>query len=128
MAKKENESYTNLIGISTLAAFIASLCCISPVLLVLFGISSVSFAAALDTQFDTNFEIFFILAGIATLFAGVWYLHQSKKIYLGKYTHITDVLIVGLVMFVVAYLIIHNVIANYAEIALGFDVYRLYVP
>jgi uncharacterized membrane protein YidH (DUF202 family) len=126
LAKKEN--YNSLIGISTLAAFIASLCCISPVLLVLFGASSISFAAALDTQLDTNFEIFFILAGIATLFVGVWYLKQSNKIYLGKYNHITDVLIVGLVMFVVAYLIIHNIIANYAETALGFDLYSSYVP
>lgn len=129
------EDYTSIIGISSLAGLIASLCCVTPVVLVLFGITSVSFASALDYQLDSNYEAAFVLLGMATLFLGIWVYYKKNRLFLsdnvGK-TRLINYLIIGMVFFLVAYLIIHNIIAFSLEERLGIwggeNVYFGYKP
>lgn len=54
----------NLIG---LPVFIASLCCLAPIILVLFGLSTLSFAISLTNVLDGQYRILFILAGLIIL-------------------------------------------------------------
>jgi hypothetical protein len=116
------KDYGPLIGISTLAAFIASLCCITPIVLVLFGLTSVSFATALDQNLDTKYEALFILIGMITLFLSIW-IYQKKLGFFGltnqKQTRLVNYFIIGMVLFVTFYLIIHNLIGYNLEQRLG---------
>ena len=50
-----------------LPIFIASLCCLTPIILVLFGISSIAFAASLTNILEGQYKFIFILAGAITL-------------------------------------------------------------
>jgi copper chaperone CopZ len=69
--KKEYKSFK--VGI--IAGLIASLCCISPIIIVLFGLGTVSFALSF-----TQYKIYFLLAAfIFTLLATILYLRQRSK-------------------------------------------------
>lgn len=60
---------------------IASLCCFAPVVLVLFGLSTVAFAASLSDIFYGQYKWWFRLVGLALLtVAFVIYLRRSKGI------------------------------------------------
>jgi copper chaperone CopZ len=70
----DKESKRGII-IGIISALVASLCCIGPIIILLFGLSTVSFALSLS-----KYKIYFLLAGIifATL-AIVIYLRQRSK-------------------------------------------------
>lgn len=60
---------------------IASLCCFAPVVLVLFGLSTVAFAASLSDILYGQYKWWFRLVGLALLTASfVIYLRRSKGI------------------------------------------------
>lgn len=78
----------DLIKFSAPAVFIASLCCIAPIVVVLLGLGSVSFAIGLTDLLDRQYQWVFILAGFVTLVIslviyfrsrGVCTLDQAKK-------------------------------------------------
>lgn len=70
-----------LLRISSLPVLIASLCCLSPVILVAVGLSSVSFAASLADTFYGEYKWAFRGAGlIALVFALVYYFRSQKGI------------------------------------------------
>lgn len=60
---------------------VASLCCLTPVIIVLFGLGSVSIAASLaDTLYGT-YKWVFRIVGLALLaFSIIWYLRREKGI------------------------------------------------
>lgn len=63
------------------AAFIGGLCCFTPIVLVLFGISTVSFAASLsDTLYGTYKWAFRGAAFLFLLAALFWYFYKKEKI------------------------------------------------
>lgn len=76
--KKSLKSLLKITGIPVVAA---SLCCLTPVVIVLFGLGSVSLAASLaDTLYGT-YKWVFRLAGLLLLAASlVWYLRREKGI------------------------------------------------
>jgi amino acid transporter len=62
-------------------AFIAGLCCFTPVVLVLFGLSSVTFAASLaDTLYGTYKWVFRGVALALMLGALFWYYYKKEKV------------------------------------------------
>ncbi len=63
--------------ISTVAAFIAGLCCFSPVVLVLFGLGTASFAGGLADTLYGEYKWFFRLAGLVLI--GLSYMFWYKK-------------------------------------------------
>lgn len=67
--------------ITGLPILIASLCCLSPVILVLFGLGTVSFAASLADTLYGSYRWIFRIAGILLLAASlIWYLRRKRGI------------------------------------------------
>lgn len=70
-----------LFKITWLPVVIASLCCLAPVILVLFGLSTAAFAASLSDILYSQYKWWFRLAGLILLTASfVFYLRRSKGI------------------------------------------------
>ena len=70
-----------LLKVSSVPVVIASLCCLSPVILVLLGIGTVSFASSLADTFYGDYKWAFRIAGLlALLVAVVMYLRRQKGI------------------------------------------------
>ncbi len=70
-----------LIKISSIPVFLASLCCLSPVILVLLGISTVSFASSLADTFYGDYKWAFRIVGILALLTSLaYYLRRTKGI------------------------------------------------
>lgn len=70
-----------ILKISGIPVVLASLCCLSPVILVLLGISSVSFASSLADTFYGEFKWVFRGIGFAALLGSlVYYLYRQKGI------------------------------------------------
>ena len=72
---------TDAVKVSSIPVLIASLCCLSPVILVVAGIGSVAFATSLaDTLYGT-YKWYFRIAGLlALLVALVLYFRRTKGI------------------------------------------------
>lgn len=71
----------DIFKISSIPVALASLCCLSPVILVLLGLSSVSFATSLADTFYGDYKWAFRIVGIIALIASlIYYLRRSKGI------------------------------------------------
>jgi len=67
--------------ISLIPVVVASLCCLSPIILVLFGIGTVGFASSLSDTLYGEYKWYFRLAGfIALAVALLLYFRRSKGI------------------------------------------------
>lgn len=74
-------SFWNIFKITWFPVFVASLCCLAPVILVLFGLSTVAFAASLSDILYGQHKWWFRLVGLLLLAASfVIYLRRSKGI------------------------------------------------
>lgn len=70
-----------IVKVTGLPILIASLCCLSPVILVLFGLGTVSFAASLADTLYGSYRWLFRIAGILLLAVSlVWYLRKKRGI------------------------------------------------
>lgn len=65
--------------ISSLPVMIASLCCLSPVILVLLGLSTVSFASSLADTLYGDYKWVFRGIGLLTLLGSLWFYLSRKK-------------------------------------------------
>ena len=75
------ERIKDLLKISSLPVVLASLCCLSPVILVLLGISSVSFASSLSHTLYGEYKwIFRSIGFIAFLGSLAYYLNRKKGV------------------------------------------------
>lgn len=105
----ESEDYTPVISISFISALIAGFCCIAPVVLVLLGISTVSFAAALNNTIETVYDMAFMIAGLAFLFLAISiYVNTKGKLEYQPNRRYINLFILGLMFFTVAYLLLHD--------------------
>src|SRR3989338_444414 len=111
MTKKirKEENTNKALGVGAIGALIASLCCITPLVIVLFGLGSISFALSF-----TKYKLFFIVLG--SLFVALSIFLNIKKpgttcsidpekIRTKKYF-----IIITLIVMVILYLIIQNYI------------------
>ncbi len=74
-------NFRELLKISSIPVAIASLCCLSPVILVLLGVSTISFASSLADTFYGEFKwVFRGLGLIALLFSLFYYLKRKKGV------------------------------------------------
>ncbi len=70
-----------ILKISSIPVVLASLCCLSPVILVLLGISTVSFASSLADTFYGEYKWAFRIVGLLALFGSLaYYLRRNKGI------------------------------------------------
>lgn len=71
----------DLFKLSAFPVFVASLCCLSPVILVSLGIASISFGSSLADTFYGTYKWWFRLAGFTSLTVSiVYYLRRQKGI------------------------------------------------
>jgi len=70
----------DIIKLTSPSIFLASLCCLAPIVLVLLGVSTVSAAAALTNVLDGQFLWLFILIGIVTLILSLVIYFRKKGI------------------------------------------------
>lgn len=57
----------DLLNLTGLPILIASLCCLTPIILVLFGFSSLAFAISLTNLLEGQYQWLFIMIGVLTL-------------------------------------------------------------
>ena len=107
-----------ILTLSWLPVIIASLCCLAPIILVLFGLSSLTFAISLTNILDGQYRWAFIFAGLITLIIslviyfrkrGVCTLDQAKK----HRNEIINKVLLVLIISVVAYLLFFYVILGF---------------
>jgi hypothetical protein len=73
--------FKDILKISSIPVLFASLCCLSPVILVLLGLSTVSFASSLaDTLYGDYKWVFRVVGLIALLASLVYYLRRKKGV------------------------------------------------
>lgn len=71
----------DILKISSLPVLLASLCCLSPVILVLLGVSTVSFASSLSDTLYGDYKWVFRTVGLLTLLVSLaLYLKRQKNI------------------------------------------------
>ena len=117
-------NWQDTLKITGIPVVIASLCCFSSVVLVLFGLSSVSFAASLaDTFYGSYRWVFravgFFLLALSLLFyfrqKGICTLDDAKR----KRTMIMNTVILSLIIAVLGYLFFLYVVVEYLGTLLG---------
>jgi hypothetical protein len=70
-----------ILKISSIPVVLASMCCLSPVILVLLGVSTVSFASSLADTFYGDYKWAFRIVGILALLTSLaYYLRRTKGI------------------------------------------------
>lgn len=107
------------------SAFIGGLCCFAPVVLVLFGISSVSFAASLSSTLYGTYKWMF--RGTAFLFllaALFWYFYKKEKVctideFKKKRRTIINFALIAIILAIMAYVIWLYVIVEVIGLAIG---------
>ena len=112
-------------GVISLSAFVGGLCCFTPVVLVLFGVSSISYAASLsDTLYYgyrwyfRGFAFFTLLLGLAYYFYkrhGVCSLDEVKR----QRQKIINITLVAIIVATLAYIIWLYVIVEIIGVVLG---------
>lgn len=80
MQKLSNSDKKGTLIISSISAFIAGLCCFSPIVIVLFGLGSVSFASSLADTLYGEYKWYFRGAGLLFLAAAYmyWYFRRTR--------------------------------------------------
>lgn len=105
-------------NIASIPIVLASLCCLSPVILVLFGLSTVGFAASLSDIFYGEFKWYFRLAGLLALTLtylyhlrrqGICTLDQANR----EWNRIINGFLLTLIVGIVGYLLFLYVIVEY---------------
>ena|SRR3989338_79998 len=113
-----------LFKISSLPVLVASLCCLSPVILVALGISSVSFGASLADTFYGEYKWIFRGAGLlALVFALAYYFRSQKGICtlddaVRRRNEIINTVAVAVIASVLGYLFFLYVVVHYAGVFL----------
>lgn len=110
----------SILKITGIPVIVASLCCLTPVVLVFFGLGSVSLAASLaDTLYGT-YKWTFRIAGLVFLgLSLVWYLRREKGICTideakKRRNEILNIVGITLIIGVIGYILWLYVIVGYA--------------
>jgi len=74
-----NEKVRDIFKLSGIPIILASLCCLSPVILVLIGVSTVSFASSLADTLYGDYKWYFRGIGLVSLFGALYYYFTRTK-------------------------------------------------
>ena len=119
--KKINE----IIKISSIPVVLASMCCLSPVILVLLGVSTVSFASSLADTFYGEYKWVFRGVGLLALLGSLaFYLRRNKGICtiddaVRRRNEILNYLALTLIAGVIGYLFFLYVVVHYVGVWLS---------
>jgi len=114
----------DMLKLTWLPIVAASLCCLSPLILVLFGLSSVSFAASLSGTLYGGYRWVFRLAGLLLLGGSLWMYFRRKGICTiadarKHRTEVMNAILLVLVAGVVGYVVFLYGVVEYGGIAAG---------
>lgn len=68
-----------ILKISSVPVLVASLCCLSPIILVLLGVSGVAFASSLADTLYGEYKWYFRIAGLLALAAALFFYFRREK-------------------------------------------------
>ncbi|MBI4193346.1 MAG: hypothetical protein HY536_01835 [Candidatus Colwellbacteria bacterium] len=115
----------DIFKIASIPVVMASLCCLSPVILVLLGVSTVSFAASLSDVLYGQYAWYFRIAGLLALAIalavyfrrrhGICTLDEAKK----RRNEIINTTLTILIAAVIGYIVFLYGLVEYAGILLG---------
>lgn len=119
--KTKEKGFWAAIGAGTT---VASLCCLTPLVLVMFGLSTVSFASSLADTLYGSYKWVFRIAGLLFLglalilyfrSRGICTFDQAKR----QRNEILNKVLIAVIAGIVAYIIFLYVIVHYAGVWLG---------
>jgi len=119
------QSLRDAFKISSIPVVLASLCCLSPIILVLLGISTVSFASSLaDTLYGDYKWVFRGIGLLALLGSLVYYLRRQKGIctvddVVRRRNEVLNYLALSVIAGVVGYIFFLYVVLHYAGVFLS---------
>lgn len=117
--------FKDLVKISGIPVLIASLCCLSPVIIVLAGLGSVAFASSLADTLYGEYKWYFRVAGLLLLVASlVFYLWRTKGICtideaVKRRNEIINIVALTLVAGVVGYIVVLYGVIHYIGAFMG---------
>ncbi len=123
MITKEQKTF--LKKTTPLAVFLGGLCCFTPLVLALLGISSIAYAASLaDILYGEYKWVFRGIALLTLLTAVFWYFYKKEGVctldgFKKKRTQIINVTLLALLIGVLGYIIWLYVIVHYAGVLIG---------
>lgn len=120
-----NKDKKKTLFFSSIGAFIAGLCCFSPLVLFLFGLGSASFASGLADTFYGEYKWYFRAVGFVA-FALAFYLWYRKRIKgcdasqkKRERRKMLNLFLLGIIFFIVVYIIWLYVIVEFFGIQAG---------
>lgn len=120
-----NSRVKEIFKLSSIPVVLASLCCLSPIILVLLGVSTVSFASSLADTLYGDYKWIFRGIGLLTLLGALWfYLRRSKGICtideaVRRRNEIINYLALSLIIGILGYLFFLYVVVHYLGVWLG---------
>ena len=117
--------WREIVKITRLPVVVASLCCLSPIILVLLGLATISFAGSLTDILYGQYSWVFRLTGIILLAISIFfYLRQSKGICTideakKRYREIINTILLVLIVGVLGYIFFLYVVVHYIGVFLG---------
>lgn len=120
-----NQKLKDVLKISSIPVVLASLCCLSPVILVLIGVSTVSFASSLADTLYGEYKWVFRGVGLLTLLGALWfYLRRAKGICtideaVRRRNEIINYLALALIVGVLGYIFFLYVVVHYIGVWLA---------
>lgn len=114
-----------LLKISSLPVFFASLCCLSPLILVMLGLSTVTFAASLSDILYGEYKWIFRLIGLILLTASItFYLRRQKGICTiddlkRRRNEVINIIALSVITGIFGYIFFLYVVVHYAGVFFG---------
>lgn len=125
MTSKKPRALRDALKISSLPVIFASLCCLSPVILVLLGLSTVSFASSLADTLYGDYAWYFRGAGLVLLaIALTYYFRRTKGICTvdevkKRRNEIINIVAISLIMAILGYIFFLYVVVHYVGVFLN---------
>ena len=119
------QTIKSLLKLTGIPVVIASLCCLAPVVIVIFGLGSVSLAASLSDTLYGEYKWIFRGAGLVLLTLSlIWYLRRERGICTideakKRRNEVINVVLLALAAGIVGYIVFLYVVVEYAGIVLG---------
>ncbi|MBR9702591.1 hypothetical protein GOV10_01015 [Candidatus Woesearchaeota archaeon] len=119
--KEDHKGLWSIIGASVAGA---SLCCLSPIILVLFGISGVAFASSLADTLYGDFKWVFRGVGLLLLLLGIAYYYWKKGVCTfdavkQRRNEILNTILIAVVSAIIGYIVFLYVIVHYIGVWMG---------
>lgn len=117
-------NWKEVLRITGLPVLFASLCCLAPLVLVLIGLSTVSFAASLSNVLYGSYKWVFRGFGLLLLAVSLFFYFRQKGICTideakRQRKRIINTILISLIVAVIGYVIWLYVIVEYAGVLLG---------